>query len=180
MEFSFLVDQIPSTGEKRSDELTREWVQFALGDRLRPTADETPIEFELTRHDKNVLLDGGLTLHYAYDCSRCAETATATIDVPLAIAFVEGDEDAEDLSFNVEGLDARHEVVFYQGGSVDAETAVIEQIVFVLPSVPYCRQDCRGLCVDCGTNLNHTTCDCKVIAPVDNRWAALADIKLGG
>jgi uncharacterized protein len=36
-----------------------------------------------------------------------------------------------------------------------------EQFYLSLPMKPLCRQDCRGLCTVCGTNLNRETCDCK-------------------
>jgi hypothetical protein len=31
-----------------------------------------------------------------------------------------------------------------------------------LPMKPLCRVDCKGLCPNCGTNLNDTTCDCEI------------------
>ena len=43
---------------------------------------------------------------------------------------------------------------------------------------PLCREDCKGLCAQCGTNLNTDTCEC---APVweDPRLAALKVLKGG-
>ena len=51
-----------------------------------------------------------------------------------------------------------------------------EQFYLALPMKPLCREDCKGLCAQCGTNLNTGTCDC---APVweDPRLAALKAIR---
>ena len=35
-----------------------------------------------------------------------------------------------------------------------------EQLYLALPMKPLCREDCRGLCAECGANLNLTTCGC--------------------
>ncbi len=40
---------------------------------------------------------------------------------------------------------------------------------------PLCRPDCRGLCPDCGQDLNAGECNCRAAA-VDNRWSALAGL----
>jgi uncharacterized protein len=47
-----------------------------------------------------------------------------------------------------------------------------EQFYLVLPMKPLCQEGCRGLCVQCGTNLNSASCEC---APVweDPRLAPL-------
>jgi uncharacterized protein len=45
--------------------------------------------------------------------------------------------------------------------------------VFILSSHGrLCRDDCKGLCPECGTNWNHSTCDCDRDS-VDPRLAGL-------
>jgi uncharacterized protein len=50
---------------------------------------------------------------------------------------------------------------FYQNDEIDLEHLMREQFYLVLPMKPLCTDDCKGLCVMCGTNLNRGTCDCK-------------------
>jgi uncharacterized protein len=45
-----------------------------------------------------------------------------------------------------------------------------------VPFAPLCREDCQGLCAQCGVDKNVTTCTC--VRPADPRFAALAAIKL--
>ncbi|MCL1909850.1 MAG: DUF177 domain-containing protein [Kiritimatiellaeota bacterium] len=55
---------------------------------------------------------------------------------------------------------------------LDLTEEVREAIILAFPGYPVCREDCKGLCMTCGTNLNERTCACHE-AGQDNRWAAL-------
>jgi uncharacterized protein len=65
----------------------------------------------------------------------------------------------------------------YENEQIDIDEMVLEQLELELPSRVLCSEDCRGLCPQCGADLNVEQCDCK--APIDPRWQALADIKAG-
>ena len=41
------------------------------------------------------------------------------------------------------------------------ESLVVAAIVFELPLVPLCDEDCKGLCPTCGANLNEGPCGCE-------------------
>ena len=51
-----------------------------------------------------------------------------------------------------------------------------EQFVLAVPFAPLCREDCKGLCPQCGIDLNTGTCACE--KPVDPRLAALKGLKI--
>jgi uncharacterized protein len=56
------------------------------------------------------------------------------------------------------------------------EDVLKEQILLALPVKQVCDAACKGLCTQCGTNLNTGSCDCP--SPVsDPRWLALEDIR---
>ena len=65
---------------------------------------------------------------------------------------------------------------FYQDGVIDLDDITREQIELALPMVRLCADDCRGLCTECGTNLNLGECSCKD-QQIDDRWAALKELK---
>ncbi|MCA9680433.1 MAG: DUF177 domain-containing protein, partial [Myxococcales bacterium] len=81
------------------------------------------------------------------------------------------DEDAG-LELAAEDLD----VFAYDGESVDLEPIVREQLVLAVPYAPLCKEDCRGLCPQCGIDRNVETCTCQ--PPGDPRFAALGALKL--
>jgi uncharacterized protein len=64
---------------------------------------------------------------------------------------------------------------FYQDGVIDVDDLAREQIELALPMARLCTEECRGLCPECGANLNHSHCACNI--EVDTRWAALKELK---
>ena len=51
-----------------------------------------------------------------------------------------------------------------------------QQVLLAAPLKITCREDCKGLCPHCGTNLNQEQCSCAV-TPEEPRWAALKEIR---
>src|SRR5205823_14521077 len=64
----------------------------------------------------------------------------------------------------------------FDGESVNLEPFLREQLVLAVPFAPLCREDCKGLCPQCGVDLNSGTCACE--KPIDPRLAALKGLKL--
>ena len=64
----------------------------------------------------------------------------------------------------------------FDGEKIDLEPLFREQFVLAIPFAPLCREDCKGLCPQCGTDLNSGTCSCE--KPTDPRLAALKGLKL--
>ena len=76
----------------------------------------------------------------------------------------------------VQGVEEDRSISFFSGPTVDLEPVILEHIVFAAPGVPICRTDCKGLCAQCGQNLNVEQCSCE--EPIDPRWEKLRDIRL--
>jgi len=65
-------------------------------------------------------------------------------------------------------------LILQRKGEVDLRPALRECAVLGFPQAVVCKADCRGLCSDCGIDLNLGTCDCKE-QNVDPRWEGLPD-----
>jgi uncharacterized protein len=92
-------------------------------------------------------------------------TAAAADDVHLL--FVEADTEGAD--------DPDVYVVDPRSIELDLRPAVREQWLLAVPAFVQCRDDCKGLCPTCGTDLNAGECDC---APaIDSRWDALRKVR---
>ena len=63
-----------------------------------------------------------------------------------------------------------------QDDLVDLEPLLRDAVVLALPFQPLCRPDCPGLCAECGARLSDDP-DHRHEAPVDPRWAALAELQ---
>lgn len=102
------------------------------------------------------------------DCRRCLEPVTAGVTEELHFLLAEsGDEEADDSDIYM--LDPR-------GYSVDLRPAVREQWLLAAPEFVLCREDCKGLCPRCGSDLNAGPCACPPAS--DPRWDALKSLGL--
>ena len=71
--------------------------------------------------------------------------------------------------------DLEHET--YQGDEIDLSNYIMEQVAISLPVKVVCSEDCKGLCSNCGNNLNFEMCACDK-ERVDPRFAVLKNLKI--
>jgi uncharacterized protein len=108
-------------------------------------------------------LEGDLTL----PCRRCLADATVQVQDESHVIFAEaGSDESEDPDVYV--LDDRSNVI-------DLRPVVREQWVLNAPAYVVCRDECKGLCPTCGTDLNERACDCAETR--DSRWHALRRVQ---
>jgi uncharacterized protein len=108
------------------------------------------------------------------DCTRCLETINERLVIPVEAAFVPAEEFATESESEISGDDLKIDVL--EGDSLDLAQLVREQVLLALPTQVLCNANCKGLCEQCGTNLNRETCKCGE-DDIDPRWAALKNLK---
>ncbi|MCZ6917413.1 MAG: DUF177 domain-containing protein [Gemmatimonadetes bacterium] len=96
-------------------------------------------------------------------CRRCLAATSASVDAAVAVMFAEG-KDPDDPSQYAIGP-----------GAIELDEAVREELILATGPYLLCREDCKGLCAGCGTDLNKRSCDCQ--PPTDLRWAGLQAMK---
>lgn len=118
-------------------------------------------------------VSGRAATRLAVECSRCVEPFEVPVDVAFSLRYVPHVENAGEGEREI-GEDELT-TAYYREGLLDLVDLLREQFVLALPMKPLCREDCRGLCPQCGTNLNRTQCEC---APKweDPRLAALKSL----
>ena len=92
------------------------------------------------------------------ECSRCVEPFEVPIDTTFDLRYVPHSHNAGEGEREVAEEDLA--TAFHREGMLDLIDLLREQFVLALPMKPLCRDDCRGLCPQCGTNLNKSQCDC--------------------
>jgi uncharacterized protein len=115
--------------------------------------------------ESRILLSGTLEAECRVECDLCLESFDLVFEVPLALIVIR-DANGEDES------DAW--VIYQMRGEADLSEALREAVLIALPQKLVCRQDCLGLCPECGVNRNHTSCHCRQVE-VDPRWNGLPD-----
>ncbi len=122
---------------------------------------EAPVSVNVTlqSHPGGITVRGQIEVAWHGICRRCSVPVTGDLHLKV------------------------HERYRDQEGLVDEETYPIEQdfidlsplvhdaVFLELPLAPLCRPDCKGLCAQCGADLNEGECDCP--PPLDPRWATL-------
>lgn len=96
------------------------------------------------------------TLHLA--CSRCLEAYPVPVDAAFDLRYLPQTTNTGDGEREIEEDDLA--TAFYRDEVIDLGELAREQFNLALPMKPLCREDCRGLCPHCGTNLNRDSCAC--------------------
>ena len=128
---------------------------------------EVQLEVQQAGHD--VVVRGRLDGEAGLACRRCLQAVSVPISEEVALLFREGVSEAD-------AEDAEIYPLPEKGNELDLTHALREHLVLAVPEFAICREECKGLCPSCGTNLNENTCSCEP-EHVDHRWAAL--LKLG-
>jgi uncharacterized protein len=128
-------------------------------------AEPLSVQLEAQQAGHDVIVRGRLQGSVALSCRRCLEPVTAPVVEDVSLVFRPGLSRVEAEAEEVYALPER-------GEDLDLSDAIRELLVLAYPQYGMCREDCRGLCPQCGTNLNQETCDCAP-AHADPRWAAL-------
>jgi uncharacterized protein len=188
------IEQIQEPGLKLDEPIGLELLQEVLGDAgkdtgFRATQPSTLHAF-LRKVSGGVLVQGNFTAHVAAPCKRCLVDVKVDLPVSFTLNLVpeslvrgddlgdedeKGDRDPGETGGSFDLEDADEEV--FNGKTIDLDPIVREQVLLALPMNAVCREDCKGLCAQCGQNLNEKQCGCeqKVIDP---RLAPLMNIKL--
>lgn len=123
---------------------------------------------------QDIRLRGRLSAGLELQCARCLEPVGQNVDRKFELLYRPLGTDAGRDELSV--TDAEAEIGYYQGQGVLLEDVVREQVLLALPLRAICRENCKGLCPQCGKNLNQEQCTCTVPAD-DPRWEALKDIR---
>ena len=89
-------------------------------------------------------------------CSRCVEPFDVPVDAEFDLRYIPQSENAGEGEREVAEDDLT--TAFHRGGVLDLGELLREQFVLALPMKPLHDEACRGLCPDCGANLNRTDC----------------------
>jgi len=127
----------------------------------------------LEKADKGFHLAGELNIAAVVACARCLKDVpfSRTAPVSWTLAPVHERPNAEELELEAGDLD----VVFYEDLVLPLDPLIDEQLQLELPMKPLCSETCRGLCPQCGVDLNIGSCSCET--PGDDRWTALRSLK---
>ena len=141
-----------------------------LGIEVLRVPEGAPVELDLRLE---AVMEGVLVTGSAYagldgECVRCLGPISEDLEVDFQELFLY-DDDNRDRGTPTE----EDEISTLEKDLLDLEPLLRDAVVLALPFQPLCRDDCPGLCVECGARLADDP-DHAHEAPIDPRWAGLA------
>jgi uncharacterized protein len=112
----------------------------------------------LTRDGRKIKAKGQIKTLLSLRCVSCLENFELDVNSNFDLIL-----------FPVHLIDTNHaalqasemEYIFYEGEEIDLEKILMEQINLSIPFNPTCNGHCKGICAQCGTNLNYQDCNCE-------------------
>lgn len=119
---------------------------------------KTPLEWNATLSNTGgaLLITGSVTGEAEIACARCLNDYTLPVEGEIeGYILLSSDEsapeDMDDDEFDVLGED----------NAIDLAPLLNAALLIELPLIPLCSPDCKGLCTQCGHNLNEGDCSCE-------------------
>jgi uncharacterized protein len=146
-----------------------------IGIELIAIVEDAPVTLDLRLESvsEGVLVSGEVSAPTEGECARCLTLVTGDVEIYLTELFAYPDSTTEATT------DDDDEVGRVVDDTVDLEQPIIDAVGMMLPFSPVCRDDCPGLCPECGAPLADFEDDAEPHRHdvIDPRWAKLAALK---
>ena len=149
----FLVSEIRDAGHIQREESVD--ATELLGPAPEMVSFRHPVKSRVTAnmtHQGEIVFSGRVETVFTFQCGRCLDI----FERPVKMEF--------------------QQVVTPEGTEVDISNEIRETVFLDLPVSAVCREACKGICPNCGTNLNKSTCACATDRS-DSRWEALKQLR---
>ena len=110
----------------------------------------------IVRSGMRLLVTGSVSYRARIECAICGCEFETDFKEPVTAEFLSCNETAEDSGTESEC----EEEGGLRGNWLDLLPMVRDAIHLAVPIAPRCRPDCRGVCPECGANLNQGQCRC--------------------
>ena len=140
-----------------------------------------PIHFDLRayRVGELIVADGRFNVPVSLKCARCLAEFDFILISDFRLTYSRDADgpnaktDARDVELGGDEIG----MLSFNGQHIDLRPALQEELVLALPMQPLCKDSCKGLCSECGANLNAGECGCAK-QKINPKFAALKNLKL--
>jgi len=141
-----------------------------------------PVKTALSAHQIGdmVEIEGSISTAVRLSCERCLQSFETPLESSFALTYKQTEPDTDKGRSNQEELELTAEdmgLIYHQGEEINLQNEIQEQVVLAFPLRALCKPDCKGLCPQCGADLNNEECDCDR-SPPGGKFAALKKLKL--
>lgn len=155
-----ILDIISGKDRSKKIDYTFKMPQFDFeGDIIKPIG-SCEVHGMISSDSDMLILNAKIKADLEMICSRCLDTFIYPIDIDIEERFTTNSNNEDD------------EAIVVRDDVLDITEIVETSIISTLPIKRVCKDDCKGLCQECGCNLNYNTCTCNK-EDVDIRFEAL-------
>jgi len=149
---------------------------MAVGMAEVPAGSDIELDLRLEAVMEGVLVTGEARTRYAAECARCLDPLSRELEVDFQELFRYPIDDDHPLVDEVDVGD-EDEDYYLEDDLLDLEPVIRDAVVLALPQSPLCRDDCPGLCVECGVKLADVGPEHSHGESFDPRWEALRQLR---
>lgn len=178
-DLSIPLDEIGESGYHLACTKTKAWLTGVLQETGQVDfriSDDLTILIDVFRAGDGFEIRGIITTAVGMGCVRCLDDFTIPFKTEFHYSLCPWDEvdPGHDVEVRKDDLD----VLSYKGNFVDLIPLIGEQIIVNVPANPICRESCKGICQQCGLNLNLSSCQCDKPAKRGSAFEALKDFPI--
>lgn len=127
-------------------------------------------QVHLAPTNQNVQVKGQIQGELHLSCSRCAEDFRSSFNKSFVTLFYKSENDIKNLGLDAHDLVGSFDLEFLEGDTINVGEIIHEQIALEIPFTPICMDSCKGLCGQCGHNLNQSPCMTHQQSNDNNTW----------
>ncbi|TDC59691.1 DUF177 domain-containing protein [Micromonospora sp. KC207] len=133
-----------------------------------PEGADLDLDLRLESVSEGVLVSGTVSGPVKGECGRCLREIDHSVVVPVQELYAYENS-------TTDATTDEDEVGRMQDDLIDLEPALRDAVVLTLPTNPLCREDCPGLCPECGVHWDDLPAD-HSHQQIDPRWAGLSQL----
>jgi uncharacterized protein len=133
------------------------------------------IKVKAEKHPLGIRVQGLCAAQGKVPCARCLEPVEVDLHPEFELFYQQHDS-RHPLTGEIELAEKDTNISFFAGDGIEVITIVREQVLLNLPMKLVCREECLGLCPNCGSNRNLQLCNCEAVLQ-DPRLEPLLKIK---
>lgn len=133
--------------------------------------DEVAYDLMISKVDSELVLNIDIDYSYACPCDRCLKKVENDQSFSYSAKIFNFSD------FNEEELSEDEDLVLVDSYKLDICNLVRELVILSIPTKNLCEDDCQGICLSCGKNLNEGACNCNR-ENTDIRFSVLKDFKI--
>lgn len=119
----------------------------------------------MVNNGKALVLTADVEAKMHTQCARCLKDIVVDAGFSMEEHFVQSDKETPE----------DDDTIAFEGYTIEIDDAVRDNLIMNIHGRYLCSEDCKGLCPQCGADLNEGECSCNN-EYIDPRWAGLADL----